>query len=412
MADPRAHAEAILRAAIAAADPVPLVTRALTRAPQVHTASAITLIAIGKAAVPMAEAAHDVLGSRIAASLIVAPHGAPHSRLPVMHASHPIPDDSSVAAAEAVERLLARAGADGLVIVLLSGGASALTVAPAAGISVLQYAGCVRQLLRAGADIRALNTVRQHIDRLKGGGMAALAAPAPVLGLVLSDVVRDPLDIIASGPLTRPAASAADAQRVLDSYGIELRIPRTDALSLPTHAQVEVIGNNALAVEGAAAHARRLGYRTEILPQPITGEARDAGSALAERAIAARDAAPLCILGGGETTVTVNGTGTGGRNQELVLAAALALADADAQDVVIGSIATDGVDGPTVAAGAVADAHVNRAAAAAALANNDSYRYFREHGGLIVTAPTSTNVADVQVAITTRALFSDVAFGA
>ncbi|HUF51750.1 MAG TPA: DUF4147 domain-containing protein [Longimicrobiales bacterium] len=396
MTELHAHADAILRAAIAAADPQPLVTRALAHAPEIAAARRVRLIAIGKASVRMARAAHDALGSRIVAAVVVAPHGS-HDALPMMHAAHPVPDESSVRAAESVERTLTAATADDLVLVLLSGGASALTAAPAAGISILQYADCVRQLMRRGADIRALNIVRQHIDRLKGGRMAALAAPAPVLGLVLSDVVGDPLDIIASGPLSPPATTSADAARVLHAYGVSAPVTLLpDAPAAFDHVRVEIIGNNALAVAGAANQARALGYAVELLAAPVTGEAREAGEQFARAALERTARAPLCLLGGGETTVTVTGSGIGGRNQELVLAAALALHGEPG--IVIGSIGTDGIDGPTDAAGAIADAAI-AGDAARALAANDSYAFFRAHGGLIITGATGTNVMDVQVAL-------------
>ena len=396
MRDIRADAVAILRAAIDAAQPGPLVERALADANDIDAAAHIFLLAMGKAAVPMAEAAQRVLGARITRSLVIAPHGARSETLRVMHAAHPLPDASSVRAAHAAELLLAHANEGDLVLVLISGGASALVAAPEHGITIEQYAACVRDLLHAGADIHELNIVRQHIDSLKGGRMAALAAPAKVLGLVLSDVVGDPLDIIASGPLTPATATPRDAAAVLRKRGVEpmpllCDTPRTD------NAHVRIIGSNAIARAGAGAHARALGYQTEVLEAPVTGEARDAGRAFARTALARRDRAPFCLLAGGETTVTVAGAGIGGRNQEFALAAALELDGVP--EVAIGSIGTDGIDGPTAAAGAIADGSIDVDAAETALLNNDAYTFFREHGGLIITGPTGTNVMDVMVAV-------------
>ena len=396
MRNVRADAASILRAAIDAAQPGPLVERALAGESDIGSAAHIYLLAMGKAAVPMAEAAHRVLGARIARALVIAPHGAHSESLRVMHASHPLPDASSVRAAHAAELLLAHANEEDLVLVLISGGASALVAAPEHGITIEQYASCVRELMRAGASIHELNIVRQHIDSLKGGRMATLAAPAQVLGLVLSDVVGDPLDIIASGPLTPATATPRDAARILRNRGLEPMPLLYDSPHID-NARVRIIGSNSIALEGAAAHARTIGYETEVLDEPITGEARATGADFARAAIARRERAPFCLLAGGETTVTVSGSGVGGRNQEFTLAAALELQSADG--IAIGSIGTDGIDGPTDAAGAIADGSIDAARARAALLDNDAYTFFRDHGGLVITGPTGTNVMDVMVAI-------------
>jgi glycerate-2-kinase len=327
---------------------------------------------------------------------VIAPQGARSDTLDVLHGSHPIPNESSMAAARAVEALLTDTRQGDAVLVLISGGASALIAAPAPGITIEEYAHCVRRLLRAGADINALNIVRQYIDRLKGGRMATLAAPAQVLGLVLSDVVGDPLDIIASGPLTQSSASPEYAAETLRAHGLPA-LPLLYDSPATGNARVRVIGSNSIAIAGAAAHAAQLGYATQTVPEPIVGEARIAGEHFARNALERRGERPLCILAGGETTVTVTGTGVGGRNQEFVLAAALELNGA--ADITIASVGTDGVDGPTSAAGAVADGTIDTAAATEALRDNDSWTFFHEHGGHIVTGPTGTNVMDVQLAL-------------
>jgi glycerate 2-kinase len=385
----RVHAAQILRAAIAAADPAPLVTRGILAAPALNAHQTVHVLAVGKAAARMCAAALDALdqlGARVAAALLILPHNAtapaPRDNVRVLHAAHPLPDASSTAAGLAAERLLTATAADDIVLVLLSGGASALAVLPVNGLSVEDYASRVDSIMRAGGDIHELNTERRRIDRLKAGGMAALAAPSRVIGLVLSDVVGDPLDMIASGPLTPDGAPAANAT-------------------------VSVVGNNDVALDGAAHCATTLGYEVRRIGHALTGEARTAGVWLAREAMRLQveliDDMAVCLLAGGETTVTVTGDGVGGRNQELVLAAALELASVPG--ITIAAAGTDGVDGPTGAAGAIADPDTLLRAAAAgidaarSLQHNDSYTFFNAVGGGFVTGPTGTNVLDIQLAL-------------
>jgi glycerate 2-kinase len=418
----RADAEAILRAAIEAAHPGPLVRRALESAPEIAGGGPIRLVALGKAAPLMADEAFEILGDRVVQHVIVAPHGTA-ARRPVLHGGHPLPDADSVAAGRAIRDVVTGAARDDAVLVLLSGGGSAAAVLPLDIIEVDEYADCIHRLMRAGADIAELNTVRRHIDGLKGGRMAAMAEPATVLGLVLSDVVDDALETIASGPLSPDPTSAGDALRVLRRYSLveecaesihhvlttcirtgEDETPGPDA-PVFERVRVRVIGGNDVAVEGAARAAGDLGYEVRRAIHPVTGAARAAGEALAGEALALRRAGPLpaCIVAGGETTVMVRGDGRGGRNQELVLAACIALGGAPG--IAVGSAGTDGVDGPTDAAGAVADAGTLARAADAgvdpdvALRENDSHSFFRAAGGLIITGPTGTNVNDVHVAL-------------
>jgi glycerate 2-kinase len=418
----RADVEAILRAAIEAAHPAPLVRRALASAPEVGGGGPIRLVALGKAAPIMADEAFELLGDRIVQHVIVAPRGTA-GRRPVLHGGHPLPDADSVAAGGAIRDIVTAAAPDDVVLVLLSGGGSAAAVLPLDIIEVDEYAGCIRRLMRAGADIAELNTVRRHIDGLKGGRMAVMAQPATVLGLVLSDVVGDALETIASGPLSPDPTSAGDALRVLRRYGLVEECAESIHHVLTTsirtgedetpgpgapvfeRVRVRVIGGNDVAVTGAARAAEGLGYTVHRAVHPVTGAARSAGEALAGEAVALQRAGtlPACIVAGGESTVMVRGGGRGGRNQELVLAACIALDGAPG--IALGSAGTDGVDGPTDAAGAVADAGtLGRAAAAgadpdAALRENDSHSFFRAAGGLIVTGPTGTNVNDVHVAL-------------
>jgi glycerate 2-kinase len=418
----RSHAETILRAAITAADPAALVRRALHGAVELDNDAPIRLIAIGKAAPAMAEPAFELFDSRITASLVVVPAGTASWR-PALRGAHPLPDTSSLAAGHAVHDMLHAASSDDIVLVLLSGGASASVALPRGDVTIAEYADCVLRLMRAGADIAGLNTVRKHLDDLKGGRMAALAAPARVLGLVLSDVVGDPVEIIASGPLSPDPSTPEEALRVLRDYGVlddcapsivalladaagtGARAAETLASTAFDDVRVRIIGGNDVAVSGAAAAAEQLGYRVRRATGHVTGFARDAGATLAAEALELQRKEPLptCIVAGGETTVAVRGGGRGGRNQEIVLAACIALDGASG--ITVGSIGTDGIDGPTDAAGAVADESTLEQALAQgidarrALEQNDSHTFFCATGGVIRIGPTGTNVNDVQIAL-------------
>lgn len=373
----------------------------------------------------MATAALAALPRAPDSALVVVPHTSADTRvatagrgLRVLYAAHPVPDDDSVHAGAQAEDLL-RGAADGdVVIVLLSGGASSLCVAPAAGVTIEEYAEVVRSLMLAGADIRELNTVRAHIDILKGGGMARISAPARVIGLIVSDVAGNSLDVIASGPLTPCSTTPRDALRVLEKYELTATVPRSvrsalhaardDTPASFSHVSTQIVLDNRAALDGAARAAARLAYDVRITDEPVTGIAREAGRRMAHDALATARALrasdrPVCVLAGGETTVVVSGTGKGGRNQELILAAAIELAGG--ARVTVGSIGTDGVDGPTDAAGAVADASTIGTAKAAgfdaveALRDNDSYSLLGAAGSLIRTGATGTNVMDVQVVL-------------
>lgn len=321
-------AESILLAAVAAADPTAPVQRALESAPELAKARALRVIAIGKAAFAMAAAAVRMLHGRRVQGVVVAPAGgtAPPEvvrGLDVVYAAHPTPDASSVNAALAIDALLEESTEDDVVVVLVSGGASALIALPVNGVAIDEYAACTDALMKAGADIAELNTVRKHVDRLKGGGMAVRAAPARVLGLVLSDVAGDPLDIIASGPLSPDPSTRADAERVLRARGVwdrcaeSLRATLRDTSETPKpgdpifdRVRVEIIASNRLALDGAARRAVQLGYDVRRVAEPVIGEARVAGERLAREAKRIRDTLaaggrPVCLLAGGETTVTV-----------------------------------------------------------------------------------------------------------
>ncbi len=430
----RAAAQAILREALLAADPHRLVLRQLkVRSGALEAAGVryplgkgrVALVAVGKAAVPMARAAEEALGDRLAVGIAVstASEGS-LAAVRLLAASHPVPDARGLAAAAEVEALARGLGRDDLLLVLLSGGASALLPSPAEGVSLEDKARTTALLLRAGATIHELNAVRKHLSRLKGGGLARAAAPARVVSLVLSDVVGDDLSTIASGP-TAPdpttfavALEALRGRGVLDDVpasvrarleaGASGRIPETPKPGETTFRRVatRIIGSNRLSVAAAAREARRLGFRPLVLTTRLEGEAREAArvlvAVLRECVESSRPAAtPVCLLAGGETTVTVRGDGQGGRNQELAVAAAQAL-DGFPVAAVVASLATDGIDGASDAAGGIADdTSVTRAAAAglapatAFLAASDTRNYLGPLGDLIVTGPTGTNVVDV-----------------
>jgi hydroxypyruvate reductase len=415
---------ACVERALEAARPGPRVTevvaRELAEAPSVH------VVAVGKAAVGMADGAAVALGERLASGLVVTtapgPPQAPGG-FRLRTAGHPVPDESSVAAAHEVVDQLDRLGAEDALLFLLSGGGSALLTWPAGRLVLDDLRSTTEILLAAGASIDDLNTVRKHLDRVKGGQLARRGAPGRILELVLSDVVGDRLDVIASGPLTADPSTYADALEVVERWGVWRELPsrvrehlrrgrdgeldETPKPGDPCFASVDsrLVGGSRPAVEAAAAEAERRGYETLVLTTQLTGEARAAGGVLAAiaREVVASGAPvtpPACVVAGGETTVTVRGDGSGGRNQELALGAVEGLAGLPA---ILGSIGTDGVDGPTDAAGALAFGDTLERAQdlgvdpRKALERNDSHGFFEALGDLVVTGPTGTNVMDLQI---------------
>ncbi len=370
----------------------------------------------------MGQAVERLLGGRIRGGLINVKHGhtAKLRRVELNECGHPIPDHAGELGAQRIAGIARQAGADDLVICLISGGASALMPLPAPPVTLAEKQETTRLLLECGANIHELNCVRKHISAVKGGQLAQLAYPATVLTLILSDVIGDDLDVIGSGPTVPDRSTFADARAILAKYGISGRLPAgvrsrlaSDAPETPkpgdkTFDRVQnlIVGSNRLAVDAAAHEARALGYRTLVLSTFIEGETRDVARVHAAIAKEIRASGrplkpPACVISGGETTVTIRGKGLGGRNQEFALAAALDIAGL--KDVVVLSAGTDGTDGPTDAAGAIADGSTIARAeaagldAAAHLARNDSYRFFGRLGDLIKTGPTGTNVADVRI---------------
>jgi hydroxypyruvate reductase len=417
----RRDAAAIFRAALAAADPAVAVSRYVSRL-KPERFNRILVVGAGKAGASMAQAAERVLGGRIAAGLINVKHGtgARLRRIELHACGHPVPDAAGVAGAERIAALAASAGKDDLVLCLISGGASALMPAPAPPISLEEKQAVTRLLLACGANIHEINCLRKHISRIKGGQLARLAAPARVESLLLSDVIGDDLDVIGSGPTAPDASTFARAAAILEKYGIAARvpaavrkrlaagvagdIPETPKPGDPLFRRVRntVIGSNRLALAAAARRARELGYRTLVLASEIEGETREIArmhAAIARQIAKSGEPVrpPACIVTGGETTVTLRGEGLGGRNQEFVLAAAIDIAGLP--KVVVFSAGTDGSDGPTDSAGAVADGDTLRRGPEARryLDANDSYHYFDALGDLIKTGPTNTNVMDVRI---------------
>jgi len=339
-------------------------------------------------------------------------------------ASHPIPDEAGERAASEVEALARSLGKNDLLLVLLSGGASAMLPAPVSSVSLAEKAAVTSLLLRSGATIQELNTVRKHLSRLKGGGLARAAAPARVLTLVLSDVVGDDLSTIASGPTVPDPTTFEDALGVLEARGLLGSVPasvrahlvagsRGEAPETPKpgdalfrRVETKIIGNNRRCVEAAASRARRLGLRPLVLTTRLVGEAREVSGVLVsilwQCVESAQPAAPpVCLLAGGETTVSVRGEGRGGRNQEIVVAAVEALSRFTSP-AVVASLATDGLDGNSEAAGGIADeASAERARklglppASAFLLESNSEGFLAPLGDLIVTGPTGTNVVDL-----------------
>jgi glycerate 2-kinase len=428
----RARVLDVLGAALDAVDPAQAIRRVLVRrentlwidgaAYDLRRYRRIFVIGGGKAGASMAGAVEAVLGDRITAGVVNVKYGytTPTRIVAVREAGHPIPDAAGVAGTQAIVDLLRGVAPDDLVLCLISGGGSALMTLPVEGVSLDDMQTLTNLLLRSGAPIQEMNAVRKHLSQIKGGQLARLAHPATVVALILSDVVGSPLDVIASGPTVPDTSTFAHAQAVLERYGIagdvpepirqHLRqglsgaVPETPKPGELANAHNVIIADNARAAQAAVARAEALGFHALLLSTYVEGEAREVARVLA--ALAKEIAAtgrpiprPACLVLGGETTVMVRGAGQGGRNQELALAAALAIQGAES--VMIASLATDGSDGPTDAAGGLVDgttvARGDRLglSAQAALDNNDAYPYLDRVGDLMVTGPTNTNVNDL-----------------
>jgi glycerate-2-kinase len=441
----RDRLDRIFRAALAASDPARLVGESLRTGPEGlvlacggTAASApwtltrnIRLVGGGKAGRTMGEGALSAIGDRVASGVVAVPAGSGGTSGAVrfIEAGHPVPDRGSLSAGREILSLLAGAGKDDLVIALLSGGGSAMVSAPVEGVTPDEKAALSELLMRAGADIVSLNTVRKHLSVVKGGRAALAAYPARVWALLLSDVPGDDPSVIASGPFSPDPTTCADALGVLSSLGILHEAPRSVLRHLqagkaggvsetpkpgnPVFEPVTcaVVGSNRMTLYGAASAAKAEGLApVRLLPGFLSGEARECAKSFVSEM--RREASALSpgwtgvLVAGGETTVTVKGTGKGGRNQEFALAASIELSGAAGMAVLCAG--TDGVDGPTDAAGAVADGSTcDRAlerglSPRSSLENNDAYSFFRAIGDLVVTGPTGTNVADVAIGLVSK----------
>lgn len=431
----------VILAALRAVDPAAAVARSLELEGGLLTAGGrsfdldlyrrVRLVAAGKAGLTMARAAARVLKERLNDGVVIVKKGFLASdpeqytlpdRLRVFQAGHPVPDERGVAATQEIVALLESSGAEDLVICLLSGGGSALLTAPAPGISLGDLQALTAELLACGANINEINTLRKHLDGVKGGGLARAAAPAHMLVLILSDVVGDPLDVIASGPTVPDQSTFENAMTVVERYRLADKIPESILTRLqagwrgeiaetpkPGEAFFErvhtlVVGSNRQAAQAALQEARARGMQTLLLTTYLQGEARQAGRMLA--AIARQiDASgqpverPACLVVGGETTVTVRGQGLGGRNLEAGLGAVREMDGLT--DMILVTLATDGDDGPTGAAGVVVSGKTLARAGTLGLRpeefllDNDSYHFFEPLDDLLVSGPTHTNVNDL-----------------
>jgi glycerate 2-kinase len=386
----------------------------------------IIILGAGKSAVPMAAACEELLKDKLFDGLIITKYGHTRrlSKIRIVEGGHPLPDQAGYMGTRQILSFLQAAQSDTLIIFLTSGGCSALFTSPPASIALKEKQKTINLLLKAGAPIQEMNTVRKHLSLVKGGRSARLAFPATTINLVLSDVIDDPLDIIGSGPFFPDSSSFQDALNVLGKYHLIKKVPDSVIHHLKkgvrgliadtpkpgssyfkkvTH---RIVANNRMAIRAAEKEARTLGFKPFILSSQVQGEARELAKfygAMAKEIIQSHSPSkkPLCFLAGGETTVTVTGEGKGGRNTELALAMAVELKDH--KGFLFLSAGTDGTDGPTDAAGALVSGRTYNQALHKGvspekyLKDNDSYTFFKQAGGLIITGPTGTNVMDLHI---------------
>jgi len=432
-------AERIYRAALAEVEPENLIQKSVSikneklrvqdRVFDLSSYKNIFLVSIGKAAPFMAESLSRILSKRLkkGIALCLPQTKKKLERITCLPASHPLPDEKSLAAAERILELATQAGERDLLFFLISGGGSAQICLPLEGVSLGEKRQVTEMLLKAGANINELNTVRKHLSRIKGGRLAQAAFPATVINLIVSDVINNDLESIASGPTCWDSSTYTEAFRVLKKYGLWPRTPgpirrvisrgmegkigETVKRGAPVFRRVHhfIIGDNLLALKAAEREARRLGFETSILTSADQGEARDVAqnyvSLIHNLSRSKKSLKPLCLLSGGELTVAVKGRGKGGRNQEFVLAALQEMKrrPLGVSSWLILSLGSDGVDGPTDAAGAWAEPSILKKAEELGLHpeeyldDNDSYNFFRMAGGLIFTGPTRTNVMDFRI---------------
>jgi hydroxypyruvate reductase len=386
----------------------------------------IIVLGAGKASAPMAAAIEDLVGNRIKSGVVNVKYGhtAELRHVELIEAGHPVPDKNGETGSQAILNLAKHAGKDDLILCLMSGGGSALLPLAADGLTLKNKQDTIKVLLACGATIHEINAIRKHTSGIKGGRLAQTAYPATLVSLILSDVVGDDLDVIASGPSVPDSSTYTDCRKIFEKYnildelpdivvkhieaGINCQIPETPKMGDPAFEKVEnvIVGSNFEAISAAKKKAESLGYKTLVLSSMIEGETKHVAhvhGAIAREILKTGHPAPTpaCILSGGETTVTITGSGLGGRCQEFALAAALDISEND--NIVILCGGTDGNDGPTDAAGAVVDSDtITRATAMDLdpyeyLANNDSYHFFKIMDDLFITGPTNTNVMDLRI---------------
>ncbi len=423
----------IFRKALLAVDPykaVALYSDTISSAYKSDNFRKLILIGFGKAATLMSKAIENNLGDLLVGGIIVTKYGHSvwgdrNSKIITYEAGHPLPDENGLKATNQIVGMLKESDKNTLVICLISGGGSALLVAPYRGISLADKQKVTSLLLKAGADIYELNTVRKHISEVKGGRLAEAAQPAAIMSLILSDVMGDRLDMIASGPTAPDKTTYNDAYNVIRKFGLEDRLPASVAEILSKgmcglvpetpkdnnlvfqNVRNIIIGSNKIATDAAKKAAELLGYKATVISDELSGEASIVAGELARKAIAFKKTLnagdKACIIAGGETTVTVRGNGKGGRNMELALAFGIEIKGLPG--ITFLSAGTDGTDGATDAAGAVVNGQTVAKAASACidawehLKNNDSYTFFSRIDDLFITGPTGTNVMDLQIVL-------------
>jgi glycerate-2-kinase len=389
----------------------------------------LIIAGFGKASCSMAKATEDFLLDLIDAGIVITKYKhcdkVTLKKFKVYEAGHPVPDENGLFGTGQIIKLLKDSSENTLIVMLISGGGSALLVSPFEGITLNDKQKTTGLLLKAGANIYELNTVRKHISSVKGGRLTEIAYPVKVISLILSDVIGDRVDVIASGPTSPDKTTYSDAIEVLEKYNLTEKIPQqvletlnngvkaliseTPTEDNPVFKNVEniIIGSNKKALQNAVAKAVSLGLNTDIISTEISGESKEVGNWLAKKTLDIKKTkdseSPVCLISGGETTVTVEGYGIGGRNMELALSFAIAIEGFEG--ITFLSAGTDGTDGPTDAAGAIVDGETIKKAKAVGLnpeeylSNNDSYNFFRKIDNLFITGPTGTNVMDIQIVI-------------
>ena len=389
----------------------------------------IYVIGGGKACAPMAKTIEEILGDRLEDGIVIVKYGhsLPLKKIKIIEASHPLPDANGLEGTSEILKLLSKTGEKDLIICLISGGGSALLVQPHKKVTLQDIQTTSNALLACGATIDEINAVRKHLSIIKGGYLAHASYPSTLITLILSDVIGDPLDIIASGPTVPDESTFEDACKVIEKYSLEDRLPDSvckllkkgqsgEARENPkkgdrvfTNTQNVIIGSKKIALEAAKEKATDLGYNTIILSSMVQGESKEAAiffSAVAKEVhrTGTPVSRPACIIAGGETTVTIKGSGKGGRNQEFALSAAMEIEGYDG--IVILSAGTDGTDGPTDATGSIVDSNTCKDARERfclkpeeSLSRNDSYNFFNKTGEHIITGPTLTNVMDIMISL-------------